>query len=256
MKSSVVRSQWSVVCVGLLAALSLQSLGCGTGTTDNGRPTTNEVMSEDVIEALRVEGGVAVEDFDNAAWAKARPVRVRRYWSGEDAPEGKHAEARAVWTDEALVVRFVARQTEPLVVSESPRLDRKTLGLWDRDVCEIFVAPDASQPERYFEFEAAPTGEWVDLGIHWRPEGRETDWEYRSGMKAAARVREGEVTVAMSVPWAAFGRTPRAGEEWRANLFRCVGTDPLYRYLAWRPTYDPKPNIHVPQRFGRLAFKD
>src|SRR5918912_1655875 len=128
-------------------------------------------MSDDVIEALRVAGSVSADDFDNAAWAKARPVEIRRYWSGEDAPAGKHAEARIIWTDAALVVRFVARQTEPPVVCESPRLDQKTLGLWDRDVCEIFVAPDAAAPERYFEFEVAPTGEWVDLGIRWRPQG-------------------------------------------------------------------------------------
>ena len=211
-------------------------------------------MSEDVIEALRAEGEVHAGDFDDPTWAGARPVEIRRYWSGEEAPAGRRAEARAVWTDEALVVRFVGRQAEPLVVSAEPRLDRKTLGLWERDVCEVFVAPDPAEPERYYEFEAAPTGEWVDLSIRWRPEGRETDWDYCSGMRAAARVGRGEVWVAMSIPWGAFGRAPRAGERWRANLFRCVGADPVYRYLAWRPTRTEAPNFHVPRSFGWLAF--
>ena len=214
-----------------------------------------EVMSEDTVEALHVAGTVSATDLDNAAWAKARPVEIRRYWSGEEAPRGRHAEARVIWTDAGLMVRFVARQTEPLVVSAAPRLDQKTIGLWDRDVCEIFVAPKADEPERYFEFEAAPTGEWIDLAIRWRPQGRETDWHYRSRMKAAARVEEGKITVVMSIPWKALGRTPRANERWRANLFRCVGTDPKYRYLAWRPTETEQPNFHVPERFGWLVFK-
>jgi hypothetical protein len=74
-------------------------------------------------------------------------------------------------------------------------------------------------------------------------------------MKAAARVRKDEVTFVMSIPWEALGRTPRAGARWRANLFRCVGTDAVYRYLAWRPTRTEEPNFHVPQSFGWLVFE-
>jgi alpha-galactosidase len=210
---------------------------------------------ENIVEALHVAGGVAVEDFDHEAWSRARPAHIARYWSGESAPPEKHAEARAVWDDKALVVRFVCRQAEPLVVAAAPNLREKCIGLWDRDVCEIFIAPDAHAPERYFEFEAAPTGEWLDLAIHWRPQGRETDWRYRSRMQAAARVNEGVLTIAMRLPFKSLGRTPRANDRWRANLFRCVGTHPLYRYLAWQPTHTEQPNFHVPERFGWLAFK-
>ena len=210
---------------------------------------------ENIVEAVRVAEGVGVEEFEHEAWKRARPCRIERYWSGEAAPPGRHAEARIVWSEKALVVRFVCRQTEPLVVASAPNLEEKAIGLWDRDVCEIFVAPDARTPERYFEFEAAPTGEWLDLAIHWRPQGRETDWRYRSGMSVAARVAEGTVTVAMCVPFKSLGRAPRAGERWRANLFRCVGADPVYRYLAWQPTHTEQPNFHVPERFGWLVFK-
>jgi hypothetical protein len=42
------------------------------------------------------------------------------------------------------------------VVSDKPQTEKKTMGLWDRDVCEIFIAPDEHAIERYFEFEAAP----------------------------------------------------------------------------------------------------
>jgi len=161
---------------------------------------------------------------------------------------------RICWSDEALHVRFVCNQHEPLVVSAEPKTDRKTLGLWDRDVCEIFVAPNPETPQRYFEFEAAPTGEWVDLGIVITPESRETDWEFRSGMSAAAGVSEREVKIGMTIPWSASIPTPNRGDLWLVNLFRCVGPEAPDRYLAWRPTHTPEPAFHVPEAFGPLQF--
>ena len=152
-------------------------------------------------------------------------------------------------------MRFVCNQHEPLVISAEPKTDRKTLGLWDRDVCEIFVAPNPATRERYFEFNAAPTGEWVDLGILVTPEGRETDWEYRSGMKAAAGVSPKEVRIGIAIPWSVSIPKPKSGDLWLANLFRCVGPEAPDRYLAWRPTHTPEPAFHVPAAFGELRFR-
>ena len=129
------------------------------------------------------------------------------------------------------------------------------MGLWDRDVCEIFVAPDARTPRRYMEFEAAPTGEWLDLTIQHNEGVRETDRNFHSGMTAAARIEDGSNTIALSVPWAAFGRAPQANDSWRINLFRCVGAGPERGYLAWQPTRTPQPDFHIPTVFGWLKFK-
>ncbi|MDT5262375.1 MAG: hypothetical protein QOC61_1379 [Acidobacteriota bacterium] len=208
-----------------------------------------------IVEALRVERDVPVGDFSNGAWSRARAAHLSRYWSGEEAPKGRRAEARVIWDSQALTVRFGCRQSEPLVVSDAPRLDRKTIGLWDRDVCEIFITPETGEIKHYFEFEVAPTGEWVDLALTVRPGGRETDWDFRSGMTAAARVKHDVLTLALRVPWNALGRTPRAGERWRCNLFRCVGRDPTRGYLAWQPTHTPEPSFHVPEKFGWIVFK-
>lgn len=207
----------------------------------------------DVVEARGVARELRAGDTDDAAWDDARPVRIERLWSGEDAPPARHAEARLLWSPDALLVRFLCRQEEPLIVAPAPKLGEKTLGLWDRDVCELFVAPDPEEPRRYFEFEVAPTGEWLDLALEKTADGRVTDWDYRSGMTVAARVRPGEITLAMRVPFAALGRRPARGDVWRANLFRCVGAG-WPRYLAWLPTHTPEPNFHVPEKFGRLRF--
>ena len=220
--------------------------------------TTNEPREDetqdDLLEVSHAPVDVGAGDLDHPAWEEASPVHLTRYWSGEEAPAGRHAEARLLWSSEALAVRFVCRQTEPLVVSPHPQTERKTLLLWERDVCELFVAPDAREPERYLELEAAPTGEWVDLLVRQLRDERETDWEFRSGMTTAARVSGETVTIAMRVPFAGLGRTPRAGMRWRANLFRCVGTEPDRGYLAWRPTYTPEPGFHVPEAFGWIRF--
>jgi Carbohydrate family 9 binding domain-like len=211
--------------------------------------------TEDVIEAYHAGSDLAAEELDHEVWQSARAVHLTRYWSGVEAPLSRHAEARILWTDAALCVRFVCRQSEPLVISPTPQTRTKTVGLWERDVCEIFVAPDANAPQRYFEFEAAPTGEWLDLAIHKLADARETDWQYQSGMTAAARIAEDQVVIAMRVPWKGLGHGPMAGERWRINLFRCVGAGERRGYLSWRPTLTPQPNFHVPQAFGWLEMQ-
>jgi hypothetical protein len=210
--------------------------------------------SNDIIEAHHSSRDLTANQFDNAEWAKAHPVKIDHYWSGAIAPAGRTAEAKILWSDDAIYVRYVCHQKEPLVVSPNPQTEKKTLKLWDRDVCEIFLAPDPNVPERYFEFEAAPTGEWIDLAIHTMPDKRETDWEFHSGMSAAARVEKERVTIAMRIPWDHWIHKPQKGERWRANLFRCVGSGESRGYLAWRPTHAPEPAFHVPAAFGWLRF--
>lgn len=211
--------------------------------------------NQNIIEARHARTDLAATDLANKEWSKAQPVHVTRYWSGDKAPTGRHAEARLLWSSKALHIRFVCNQAEPLVVSTTPQVSQKTMGLWDRDVCEIFIAPDPNVVERYLEFEAAPTGEWLDVAIHVTPEKRESDWEFYSHLTTAAYVEKDRVTIAMRIPWNHWIHEPQVGERWRANLFRCVGSDPERGYLAWQPTRTPKPNFHVPRAFGWLVFK-
>ena len=216
------------------------------------------------IEARHAGTDLAVADFDHKEWRDAQPIQIARYWSGDEAPTGRRAEARILWSNKALHIRFVCQQAEPLIISATPQTEKKTMGLWDRDVCEIFIAPDANVVQRYLEFEAAPTGEWLDVAIHWTPERRESDWEFHSHMTTAGLrtvTRGGAenelelITIAMRIPWNHWIHEPQKGERWRVNLFRCVGSDPGRGYLSWQPTRTLQPNFHVPQVFGWLVFK-
>ena len=211
------------------------------------------MLREPTIEAPYTRVSLAANAFDHSEWKRAQPIQITRKWSGEDAPVSRHAEARIIWTENSLLVHFVCRQHEPLTVNPNPQLSKKTNRLWDTDVCEIFIAPDPKTPGRYFEFEASPKGEWIDLAINLTPGGRETDFEFHSGMTVGALVTQAQTIIAMRIPWSACLSKPKQGDSWLVNLFRCVGVGDE-RYLAWQPTYTVEPNFHVPEVFGRLTF--
>jgi alpha-galactosidase len=206
------------------------------------------------IEIQHIPHELAVGALDHPAWFSASETLINRYWSGDEAPSERHFKTRLLWSQTALYVRFEARQQEPLVVNADPDLTSKTIGLWERDVCEIFIATDRHQPNKYLEFEVAPTGEWLDLIIELKAGERITDWEYSSQMQTAAQIRDGSVVMAIIVPFASLATPPRAGDIWLGNIFRCVGTGPARGYLAWQPTETEEPNFHVPTKFGQLKF--
>ena len=216
--------------------------------------TTDEVPNSGEIVTAHYTAVDIANYLDAPEWRSAQPVAIDHYWSGELAPVGRHAEARILWSEQALYVRYVCNQTEPLVINHHPQTITKTMYLWDRDVCEIFIAPDNAVVEKYFEFEVAPTGEWLDVGLDWTTGKRQTDWQFSSRLATAGRIEKDRVTMAMRIPWHKRLPAPERGERRRANLFRCVGRDPKLRYLSWQPTRTAQPFFHVPKAFGWLVF--
>ncbi|MGI8542062.1 MAG: carbohydrate-binding family 9-like protein [Aridibacter sp.] len=196
----------------------------------------------------------SISALDNKSWQKAKSIKIEHYWSGEKASKSRWFETKLLWSETALYVRFEANQNEPLVVNNEPNLESKTDKLWEKDVCEIYLAPNVDEFRKYFEFEIAPTGEWIDLKIHQTPDGRETDFDYHSGMKTAARIEKDKVIMAFKVEWKAFGKTPKVGDIWLGNILRAVGTESNRGYLAWSPTMTDEPNFHVPEKFGEFEF--
>lgn len=194
-----------------------------------------------------------VDDLNNRAWKTGDAIKIASYWNGKEAPAGRRFEVRTLWSASALYVRFEAAQHEALVINDRPRIEKKTMKLWERDVCELFLAPDAKEPRRYPEFEIAPTGEWLDLVVDWRNE-EPRDWDYLSGMESAVQIESTKVTMAIKIPWSAFGRTPKTGDVWLGNLYRAVGSGETRGYLAWSPTMTAEPQFHVPEKFGEFVF--
>ena len=208
-----------------------------------------------VVSARFIDIDLPAGSFDDPRWDDAAPVLIHKYWNGDSAPSSRSAEAKILWSDKALHVRFVCEQAEPVIAAETFQTGSKTMGLWDRDVCEIFLAPDPNAPENYFELEAAPTGEWLDVAIRWTPEKRESNWDFDSHMTTAARIERDRFTVTLRIPWGEEIHRPARGERWRVNLFRCIGKNPNRGYLAWQPTKTPTPGFHLPAAFGWLSFE-
>src|ERR1700733_1750624 len=86
---------------------------------------------------------IQAHEVDRQIWQKAEGLPLNKYWSGEIAAMDRHAEARLLFTTEALLVRYECKQHEPLVINDKPSLTEKTIGLWEKDVCEAFIAPNA-----------------------------------------------------------------------------------------------------------------
>ena len=194
------------------------------------------------------------EELESNKWLMAKRIKIDKYWSGKNAPSHRHFWTDLLWSTRFLYVRFIANQKEPLVVSENPNLHSKTIGLWESDVCEIFIAPEISNYHRYFEFEIAPNGEWLDLEITKILTERLTNWIYESKMSVATIFRDEKLIMAMKIPWKAFDITPKAGDKWMGNIFRCVGTGENRGHMAWSPTKTEAPNFHVPEKFGIFDF--
>lgn len=204
----------------------------------------------------RIENEVTPNELIACDWRTTDVAVINKYWSGEMAPPERCFRVECTWSTMALNLRFESAVKEPLIVSSEPDLTTKAIGLWERDVCEIFIAPDRGEPRKYYEFEVAPTGEWLDLAIDMTRGERITDVEYESAMQTAARIHEGCVLMAIQIPWTAFGKKPDAGDVWLGNIFRCVGKELDRGYLAWRPTMTEIPNFHVPSAFGKFEFTD
>ncbi len=131
--------------------------------------------------------------------------------------------------------------------------------LYDEDVVELFIAPDASEPRNYFELEFNAHGTIFDavvvhpdLAGNGRP-AVATEWTC-DGLKVDARIHSGRWEVEIAIPFSGLGMPPpHIGDTWRFNAYR-IDYGPPDHYLAWSPTLRPEPSFHVPGRFGILEF--
>lgn len=129
--------------------------------------------------------------------------------------------------------------------------------LWKEDVVEIFLAPEGLTP--YYEIEVNPLGTAFDARIE-SPDGiRATmvvdlGWTCDGLFAAVRRDDERTLQIVMRIPFAAFGMAPRAGDEWRGNLFRVDRSRRGDEYSAWQPTMKTPADFHVTGAFGVLRF--
>jgi hypothetical protein len=213
----------------------------------------SEAMTTDTAVAARLAIPTDGEGFPpEKAWESATPVRFDADWRGLNADAERETEVRLLWTPETLYLRFVARYRSITVFPDADARGWRN-HLWERDVCEVFLQPDPADQRRYKEFEVAPNGFWIDLGI-----GPGEKHDLQSGMRRRVGIDEPALrwTAVMALPMKSLTGRFDPAAVWRVNFFRVEGaTEPRF-YSAWRATGTPQPNFHVPEVFGRLVFEE
>jgi hypothetical protein len=190
---------------------------------------------------------------DAAQWRDVAAVVAENGPRGEPVP-GHRTEIRSRWTHDNIYFLFVCPYQE-LHLKPKPSTATETNELWNWDVAEVFVGSDFQQISRYKEFEVSPQGEWVDLDIDRVNPLPEGGWLWNSGFAVKARIDAahkiwyGE----MRIPLRSIdSRPPAAGHEMRIDFFRCQGSAPGRKFIAWQPTGEA--SFHVPQAFGLLKL--
>ena len=211
----------------------------------------NAFNSKDTVFAMEISRAAGDPGFPEARdWMMAPPIRFSADWQGKNADSFQQTEVRVLWSKETLHLKFHCRYQILTVFPDSDAKGRRD-ELWNRDVAEAFLQPDPSQPRRYWEFEIAPNGMWIDLEI--APEGK---LDPNSGMKSRVARDESERlwTAELALPMASLTKKFDPSSPWRVNFFRVEGAAEPRFYSSWRPTNTPQPNFHVPEAFGILRF--
>jgi len=216
-----------------------------------------------IYSVLRAPQPIAVDGvLDEPIWNRLAPITFVIYDGTGPAPMA--TEAKLCWDDTCLYVAFSCADRDL-----TSRITARDDFVCRDDAVEIFLNPSRDLVS-YYEFEVNPGGVVWDgkdynpslipddttvYDERWNAEGLQVAARFVGTLNDPTDVDEGW-TVEMAIPFAAVcGRPPRAGESWRANLYRIDPGDPA-QYYAWSPTQSAGqiPAFHVSPRFGRLVF--
>ncbi len=206
-------------------------------------------------------------NWDAPAWQLAETLRVTHFpW--EDSGHRPNVQARALYDSEALYIHFRVEDQYVRAVAEKFQ-DSVCL-----DSCvEFFVSPLADS-EAYFNFEVNCGGTML---LHRCPSpaeknaGRATeDVSDADGATiliahSMPKIVNPEITeetiwtLEYRVPFALFTAyfgcpTPRRGDQWRANFYKCADATSHPHWGSWAPVETERPNFHQPTYFQPIAF--
>jgi hypothetical protein len=186
--------------------------------------------------------------LEEEIWNQTQVIRIEKSIKTGEIISFLSTEVRLLWSVDFLFISYVAPYCE-LVMFEPAIFEGKRVGLWDRDVVEVFINSDSSRINYYSEYEVAPTGEKIDLML----DLPERDFLWSSNFEAAVHLDTAAKiwTTKMRIPFSAFGVVePLVGMCWRINFYRNAITERVF--LGWQPTMND--SAHKPEHFGTLEF--
>lgn len=238
-----IQGDWTISSIGLPAPVLRKIY------FDNARKLLARSLPPPVIRAGRIDKDFIPDgDLTKEVWRAPPVARIEYMLRDSTARPELSTAVRILWSPDSLYFGFTCPFTR-LTVFDPPSHKGKRLGLWDRDVVEVFLGADARDVRHYAEFEVAPTNERLDLSL--RLPDKDFNWE--SGFTSAVRVDEKARmwTAELRIPLANLGQPrPSPGARWRLNLYRADRAHDAF--LAWNPTLTD--TAHTPERFGFLEF--
>jgi predicted TIM-barrel fold metal-dependent hydrolase len=219
---------------------------------DNARKLLVRSLPFHTIQAKRIRRDFKPDGkLNEPEWASAPVMTLEQETiSGAVRPE-LATQCRALWSDQYLYLSYRCPFTKLSDYGKPIKTERNKSpeALWDRDVVELFVAPNADRLSEYTEYEWAPNNEALDLRIK-RPS---SDFNWSSGMEWKVRVdpKRHEWICEVRIPLAALSSTTVSpGTRWRVNLYRIDRASDTY--LAMNPTLTG--TFHAADRFGWMEF--
>jgi uncharacterized protein (DUF362 family) len=182
-------------------------------------------------------------------WPLKETKWLTRDWAGERLPPGL---TTGIYVAKSATHFLVAMRAETLHRDvrphDGPKNSGDTEALYKWDNFEFFFDPTPETPSEYYEIEVSREGEFLDLHIESGPGKVDVSWNSNAAIEV---LEEGGVWFATLVlPLDKFADKTRLS----ANFFRTERYGKERIYAAWQPTLTPKPNFHVPERFGLLEL--
>jgi hypothetical protein len=218
---------------------------------DNAHKLLARFLPFPVTKAVRIAKNFAPSDLQGS-WEKAPSFRLEYSTRDGSAQPASATLVRALYSGDSLYLRYDAPYSE-LTQFEPPRLNSERVGLWDRDVVEVFIGTDPKNAKVYYEFEVAPTNEKLDLIITPEISQVEKRLEWNSGWESFVKVDSDKKiwTTVMRIPLRALSDEPvKPGTKWRINFYRIDRANRAF--LASNPTLTG--SFHAPARFGYIEF--
>jgi len=239
-----IQGDWTISSIGLPAPVLRKIY------FDNALKLLARSIPAPVVKAARIETDFEMDGaLDDPVWQTADVARVEYGSLRFDAHPELTTSVRVLYSDKFLYFGWECPFTK-LTVFENPTVERERIGLWERDVVEVFIGSDPTNINHYAEYEVAPTNERLD--VYCRLPEKNFGWDGRAQSAVKIDKRRKVFMVEWRMPLELLGSTrPTTGTRWRMNLYRCDRANNAS--LAWSPVL--KGSFHTPEKFGVLEFR-
>lgn len=239
-----IQGSWTISSIGLPSSVLRKIY------FDNALKLLARSIPKPVAKAKRISDEPKLDGvLDEAAWQTARPAQVEYASVNHAARPDMATSVRVLWTDTHLYFGWECPFTE-LTVFDPVNTKDERIGLWEKDVVEMFIGPDLGKVTRYGEYEVSPSNEWVDLMC----DLPDKDFAWNGGLESAVKVDETRKVFTVEIRLLIdklTERIPTAGTRWWLNLYRIDRANNAF--LAFSPVLTG--SFHTPQKFGLLEFE-